>query len=285
MASRLYKNTRDSFSPAALNVLDRCREGLSGTSDGVKILLNMENEAHLIGNGFFGDPEIFGRFLAAWISEHSPAASDRERRDSYCGACSAYHLLGSRIPAEVLPDNLVRYVSSRSALRVMIEKVLGEDAVMDFDADDLSLGDAFLRLELFWAPSAFRLEDEIGRGKRVFATFNSPAAPLSDDATEIAEALAHPIFVSSLSEENFLFRLSYSARDVHEHRIPTVADAGWFHFFEPAQDVEPNSAVPDTCFGWTRPFGPQRPQPELVHHNVSLRMVRKPPEFVGVVVR
>jgi hypothetical protein len=259
---------------------------LSGTPTGVKLLLNVENEAHLIGDRSFGDPETFRRFLGAWISGHSPTASDRDRRDSYCGVCNDYQLQGSRIPAEVLPGNLVRYVASnRSFLRIMIEKVLGEDAVIDFDAGDLSVGGAFFRLELFWDTSVFRSEDGVGRGKGVFATFNSLTAPLPDDATEILEALAHPVLVSSLSEENFLFRFSYSSRDVHEPRIPTVADAGWFHFFEPSQDVEPDPAVSATCFGWTKPFGRQQPQPELVHHNVSMQVVKKAPELIGVVVR
>lgn len=277
MPSRLYQSASSLLSDAAQADLAASETWLSSHAVGVQLLDNLKKEAHLVGDDPFGDPSVYSTFFVAWSSQHILAASDSDRRSSYCGACSVHELRGSRIPPEVLPFILVRYLTSRTVLRRMIERMLGEDAVVDFDAGEIDLEDVFERLEMYWDPSRFQATDRLGKGEGVFATFGRQPG----NARQTVEALAHPVLVSPLSGEEFLFLLRYRSSDVEDHRIPTVADAAWFPLFEPAPDVPPDPRVFDSCFGWTKPLGGQRAQPELVHRNSSLKIVSEAPSFVG----
>ena len=125
----------------------------------------------------------------------------------------------------------------------------------------------------------------LGKADCVFATFEHPGGAPRDDALGMAEALALPLMASPVSVDEFLVELSYPTNSVRNHRFPTVADAGNHPLFEPAREVAPNPAAPETCTGWTKPLGKHRPQAEIVHGNDSLRILNRAPRLVGRVQR
>jgi hypothetical protein len=106
----------------------------------------------------------------------------------------------------------------------------------------------------------------------------------ANDARALAEALALPCLVEPRTADELLIELSYPTRAVGEMRFPTVADAGLVHLFRPAPEIEPSSGEPETCYGWTEPIGAHPPQPEVVHVNASVRVLDRPPRFVGRVL-
>jgi hypothetical protein len=176
---------------------------------------------------------------------------------------------------------LLRYLSSRTLLGDLIESVLGEDAKVSFDTELLSVEDAFAQLTKKWTTERLTDLHRLGRGETIFATFEHPGGAPRDSAQGMADALAHPVLSSSSPSYQFLFELTYPTYAVTYHRIPTVADAGWFPYFKPAPEEKPDAAVPRTCSGWTEPFGGQVPQPELVHDNQPLKIVIGPPRLLG----
>jgi hypothetical protein len=122
-------------------------------------------------------------------------------------------------------------------------------------------------------------------GRVVFATFEHKAGAPRSSALAMIEALALPVLVRISGDEEILFELTYETDSVADYRFPTVADAGSWHLFEPAQEWAPDPVAPATCWGWTKPVGTHPPQPEIVHSNESLRILRASPRFLGRVTK
>src|SRR5687768_7356368 len=115
---------------------------------------NLQNEAHLVGNDYFGNPAEFTRFLRKCSVDCTRDANDQDRMSTYEHLCSMNALKGLSIPQSHLPKTLHRYCSSRSLAEDLIERVLGIDARINFTRTKTpSWGEAFAQLQSNWEPT------------------------------------------------------------------------------------------------------------------------------------
>ena len=288
MPSNLYRKALDSLSDAEKTNFESWVSWLAGhtdsspdgSRDGAKILANLEREAHLVGDGGFGDPAELTGLLRCCASRLAPLPAP-QKPTGYDGVCQEFGGRGLRIPREHLPDGLLRYSGSRTLAAEIIERVLGKRARDAFDRESLPPETLFSRLKSRWEPSRMAPADRLGRGNEVFATFEHAAGAPRDDAEALSRALALPLWQGPRSRIEILIEMAYPTEAVVDYRFPTVADAGWIHLFSPAPEDEPAGGRPETCCGWTRPLGPYPPQPEIVHDNARLQILSEPPRFVG----
>jgi hypothetical protein len=287
MSSDLYRQALDSLSDRERAAFGRWAAWLrahaisppAAAMKGAKILKNLEAEAHLVGDGPFGEPTAYAKVLRRCASlDASPAA---ERHRGYDEVCQEFEGQGLKIPREHLPDGLLRYSSSRGLASTLIQRMLGIRARDSFDREALPPENAFVRLRDRWASSRLAATDRLGRRAKVFATFECPSGAPRDDATALSRALALPLWQGPRTKQEILFELSYPTDAVTNHRFPTVADAGWLYLFQPAPEEAPQKSRPGSCCGWTKPLGGHPAQPEIVHDNASLQVLSEPPRFVG----
>jgi len=280
MSSKLYRDARSLLKGDDVRCLDSSETWLASQASGPRLLANLQRESHLVGMGTFGSPRYFKDFLHTWSHRNESGADDSDRQACFCQVCSEHERWGTKIPPEVLPDQLIRYLVGPTLLREVIGQILGRSAKANFDSGMLTVDDAFSRMKSKWKPDLLRDCDRLGRGGTVFATFSN-LRPAPGTAQDVVEAIAHPVVTASSTRDQFLFEFTYFSARVEDHRIPTIADAGWFPMFEPAPESPPDPGDHHTCFGWTRPIGKQAPQPELVHQNESLKVVHRAPRFIG----
>jgi hypothetical protein len=287
MPSNLYQAAVASLSDEERNAFVALETWLEAVTTGahrpvqsLRVVENLRAECHLLGDNAWGDPRELAEFLKRCAEEHGTLTSDLERYDGYEGQCTAHQGKGLRIDPAHLPPVLLRYVRSRELVGKLVEKILGDAARADFQTGRLTVDDALEQVADSWDPAALEDEDRLGADwdQVVFATFEHPAGAPRDQALGMAEALALPV---RPRREEILVELSYGVDSAPNHRFPTIADAGLAHEFQPAPEVEPNDGHPGSRWGWTRPFGSWPPQPELVHDNVSLKVLDGPPRFLG----
>lgn len=285
MPSKLYTSARgtlsntDKNSLAAFDLwLERVRTRTNGDPvDGRQLCENLKAEAHFTGALSFGDATELTGFLVHCARTHRGTKGRTERIDGYARSCDAHSAKGLAIPTARLPARLLRYHASRYAAALVIERVLGKAARLDFDAGILSPEDAFQRIARRWRSASMTPAEKLGGGSVVWATFRHKKGTPRHDAKGMAEALALPLRAT----DTILIELSYSTDRVQNHRFPTVADAGLIHLFRPAREVPPDPGKRRTWWGWTKPIGPWPAQPEVVHDNASLAVLRRAPRFVG----
>jgi hypothetical protein len=249
--------------------------------DGARLRANLQDESHLVGARAFRSPQELAAFLKTCGLAHAKATSELNRRDAYTASCEAFQLKGMDIGSDDLPNGLLRYSTSRNMAATLAERILGKMARRDFDSGVMSVEDAFNRIARFWSVSKLTDGDALGRSSAVFATFDMGGTVPRDDARAMADALALPVLLRLSGPDQILFVFSYTRDAVHGIRFPTVADAGLFHLFQPADEVLPDPSVPQTLWGWTRPLRGQQAQPEIVHANAPLQVLDRPPTFVG----
>jgi hypothetical protein len=286
MPSKLYATARatlsstDKRSLAAFDLwLRRVHATPSGDPvDGLQLCANLKAEAHFTGAGAFGDAAELTGFLTRCAQAHRVTKGMTKRAGGYAQTCNAHAAKGTAIPAASIPPRLLRYSTSGYLAALIIERVLGKLARMDFDAGLLSPEDAFERIARRWSSPSMTAE-KLGGGPVVWATFRHKKGTPRHDAKGMAEALALPL--PSRATSTILLELSYPRDKVSNHRFPTVADAGLIHLFRPARDVPPDPKKRRTCWGWTNPIGRWPAQPEIVHDNASLAVLRRAPRFLG----
>ena len=291
MPSALYQKARAALSDEERKDLGHAEARLAGAlpeEDGYQIsgggvLDNIRLEAHLTGDGPYGEPAEFSQFLAKWAALHEAAGSEDGRREAYSEACHGFSLRGLPVPRSVWPPVLLRYVTGRRVVEVLVERVLGRKACDDLKSRRIEIEDTLAKLATDWDPAPLEDGDRLARGEVVFATFEfgAPARLPRGDARQIAEALGLRAAARRPGREDVLVELTYPAKRVGRIRVPTVADAEWNDLFDPAPERVPDPGQPETCYGWTRPLGPQVPQPEVVHENRSLKVLTGPPRLVG----
>lgn len=285
MASRLYKSAVTLISDVERKRLVSLGAWLQShrepLCDGRKLAANLAQEAHLTGDKAFGDLAELTSFLKLCATGHARARSNAAKMSNYCAACASFELKGLAIPRAHLPGTLLRYSSSRKLVATVLERQLGKTARTAFDGGTMTPEDAFSRLALSWISSRLTAAEKLSGGRVVFATFEHAAGAPRSSALGMIEALALPVLVRISGDEDILFELTYETDSVADYRFPTVADAGSWHRFEPAQELAPDPAAPATCCGWTRPAGTHPPQPEIVHANESLRTLSASPRFLG----
>jgi hypothetical protein len=288
MPSKLYASARgalgaaDKKSLAAFDAwLKRVHASSSGSPvDGRQLSENLKAEAHFTGAAGFGDATEMTGFLTRCAQGHRGTKGVKARVGGYQGTCDAHAAKGLAIPVAHLPARLLRYSTSRYGVAVLVERVLGKAARLDFDAGRLSPDDAFERIASRWRASSVTPAEKLGGGPVVWATFRHRKGTPRYDAKGMADALALP----QRSPGTILYELSYATDKVEGHRFPTVADAGPIHLFRPAREVPPDPNRRRTCWGWTGPLGGWPAQPEIVHTNASLQVLRRAPRFVGRIV-
>ena len=262
----LLKDEKESLSTFEAWLPERIRE-------------NLRSESHLLGDRPWGHAAELAELLRRCALEHGKVATDTERQTCYEGSCTSHEGKGFPIERDRLPERLLRYSRSGTVVRTLLRKALGRQAKKNLNRGLISVDEALVGLGTSpWDPKRMGEEDRLGRGKMVFATFEHPAGAPRDSAQGMVDSLALPL---GPSKNEILLEFSYTADSVTNHRFPTVADAGWIPEFQPASEVEPDSARPETCCGWTRPRGAWPPQPEVVHGNGPLRILDHPPRFVG----
>ena len=239
------------------------------------VLANLRAESHLLGEGLFGEHAELAVFLKSAAANHAEAETEDERHLAYQESCSSYQGKGMRIERTHLPDGLLRYSKSHDMVRKLIEALLGRGARLNFDRGTYRPEEAFADLAVRW--DAARAAGRLGWGSMVFATFEHVGGAPRNDARALAQALALPLRAS----DRILVELSYPTDSVGNYRFPTVADVGWTHEFQPAQELAPDSLRPESCYGRTRPAGEETSQPELVHCNEFLHILDSPPRLVG----
>ncbi|HEX4961747.1 MAG TPA: hypothetical protein VF173_12965 [Thermoanaerobaculia bacterium] len=281
------------YQSAAASLLEDERESLATFEDwledlsessgrafrGDQILDNLRSESHLLGDGTWGDASEMTEFLRCCVQGHAGVATDQERETGYKSSCLTFEGKGFPIERDHLPDKLLRYSRDEPTALDLIGRVLTDRVKQDVIDKKISLADAFARLGPSSWDSGLVDDLRLGGGAMVFATFEHPAGAPRDHAGNMAAALALP--PRPRRRKEILVEFSYPTDSVSKYRFPTVADAGWVQEFKPAAEMEPSRDRPETCFGWTRPTGGWRPQPELVHGNESLRVLDGPPRFVG----
>jgi hypothetical protein len=280
--SNLYRKALIALSEeeqAALQRLTAWLGGQPGTGTqegGERLVENLEAESHLVGDKAYGnptEPTAFLRRLAGRFAE-SP------HEDCYEEVCQEFSGKGLRVPRKHLPDTLLRYSTSRALLGLLIEQLLGDQVLADLQQGLLPPEKACELLAAGWDSSQVQ-EGSLGLTPHVFATFEHVEATPRDDAAALSKALALPFWQRPRTTEEILFELSYQTEAVPDHRFPTVAEAGWHPLFQPAEERLPAESDPRTCFGWTRPVGPDAAQPEIVHRNSPLAVLRASPRWVG----
>lgn len=278
VSSRLFESAVSLLDPAERHSLEALQEELEATrlSSDRQLVVNLQSEAHLVGDEDFGDAAALESFLRACGSGRGSPGGARTRYES---SCLDHQIRGLQIPPSRLPKRLLRYTTSRHLASTLIERVLGIRARFDFDTD-LGTSDLFAELAASWDSGGLR-GVSLGRSAAIFATFEHPAGAPRADARAMSEALALPFWGNARTGDELLIELSYPAGEVSETRFPTVADAGLMHLFRPAPEVEPTSSDATTWQGWTKPVGPYPPQPEIVHANASATILDRPPRFVG----
>ena len=264
MPSRLFDSAVSLLDAAERHSLEELQAELDGTGlpSDRQLVVNLQSEAHLVGDEDFGHTAALGAFLRACCSGHGAPGGARV---GYEQSCVHHQLRGLRISASRLPVGLLRYTTNLQLVSEMIERVLGVRARFDFDAD-LRTDDLFDELATAW--DSGRLAGiSLRKSGAVFATFEHRAGAPRTDARALSEALALPLWPGA--DDALLIELSYPTGAVTESRFPTVADVGLVHLFRPAPDIEPSESDPTTWHGWTAPIGPHSPQPEIVHANAS----------------
>ncbi|MFY9824724.1 MAG: hypothetical protein WAM82_25325 [Thermoanaerobaculia bacterium] len=291
MSSDLYRRALGSLSEDDKEVFEKWLVWLQGhtgvhpdqPTNGAQILENFQAEAHLVGDGAFGDPTrltMLLRHCAACLS----SASEEERHFGYETVCLEFAGLGLRILREHLPDELLRYTTSRTLAATLVQRMLGKLAREAFDREALPPEVAFTRVRNRWSVSRLEAADRLRKEDedKVFATFEHPGGAPRGNAVAMSRALALPLWQWPHSEVELL-ELAYPTDAVDGYRFPTVADAVWIHLFRPAPEEAPDSGRPASCYGWTEPLGAYPPQPEIVHDNALLKVLSGPPRFVGSV--
>ncbi len=279
MPSNLHHRALSRLSTDERTALGHFAAWLEGHSEGVQIQENLRAEAHLVGDEAFGHPGELSAFLrrcAASFADEAPSVP----LSAYEDACEEFTGCGLRIPREHLPDTLLRYSTSRALLGRLIEQLLGDQVLADFQQDLLPPEKACELLAADW-DSALLQDVMLGIKPKVFATFEHDQPAPRDDATALSRALALLFWGRARTKEEILFELSYPTDSVADPRFPTVAEAGWSSLFQPAEEQIPDPGSPRTCCGWTRPLGPQLAQPEIVHDNAPVTIVETPLRWVG----
>lgn len=201
MPSNLFRQALDSLPEDEREALGRgldwlkTHAGLSPTrpTDGARIYENLQAEAHLVGDGAFGDPAELTGFLQR-CSAGLDASSVPDRHRGYEEACEAFAGRGLQVPRTHLPDGLLRYTASRALAASLIERMLGTRARDAFNRGTLPADTAFTRIQGLWDPLRLDATDRLARGNQVFATFEHPAGAPRDDATAMSQALALPLW-------------------------------------------------------------------------------------------
>ena len=250
---------------------------------GARILENFREEAHLVGDGSFGDPSEMTAFLRRCISGLDLSAEPAARHKSYEDTCQEFAGRGLRVSREHLPEGLLRYSESQTLAATLVQRMLGKRARDAFDLKTLPPEMAFARLRSRWRVSHLDPKDRLGRGKEVFATFEHPSGAPREDAEALSRALALPLWQRRREDLTILIELTYPTDAVEDHRFPTVADSGWIQYFRPAPEEVPNGERPDSCCGWTEPLGSYPKQPEIIHDNAPLQVLSEPPRLVGTI--
>jgi hypothetical protein len=288
MPSALFFQALDSLSKEDKDALGRWMKWLEGhagfppdeSTNGARILANLQAEAHLVGEGEFGDPAKLSEFLrrcAACLATSPPS----EPHSNYEAICQEFAGSGLRIPRGQLPDGLLRYTPSRTLAATLVQRMLGKLARDAFDRESLPPETAFARLRDRWSTTRLQPSDRLGRGDKIFATFEHPAGAPRDDATALSRALALPFWQRLRTGLEILVELAYPTDAVEGYRFPTVADSGWVYMFHPAPEEAPDGERSESYCGWTEPLGPYPPQPEIIHDNAPLQVLSGPPRFVG----
>jgi hypothetical protein len=290
MPSNLYRQALDSLSNDERTALESCLTWLgthSGSlpddpTDGARILANLQEEAHLVGDRDFGDASELADFLRLCAARFA-ACTPEERHRAFEEICDEFALRGLRVLREHLPDTLLRYVASRAVAANLIERMLGRFGRDDFDSGRLPPDILFTRLRRLWTPARLSTADRLAGRNKVFATFEHPAGAPRDDAKALSQALALSFWQNPRGGMELLVELTYPTDAVQNHRFPTIADAGWGCFFHPSPEEPPDGAKSSSCCGWSEPLGPHPPQPEIVHDNAPLQVLSHPPRLVGAI--
>ncbi|MFY9824378.1 MAG: hypothetical protein WAM82_23585 [Thermoanaerobaculia bacterium] len=271
----LDKGERSSLVEFEQWVAGYVKDDLGRMVQGKGVLANIREESHLLGHGAFGDCAELAGFLKRCALGFSGAATDEDRYFEYESACSAHEGRGMPVERTRLPDNLLRYSKSHRAVLELVETFLGRSARFDLERGTYRPEEAFADLAAEWDSS--RAPGRLAAGDIAFATFDHEGEAPRNDARALAQILALPV----RSSDKVLVEYSYPTDAVRDYRFPTVADVGWMHEFQPAPELAPDSARPETQVGWTRPIGGGVSQPELVHGNEALRVLDRPPRLVG----
>jgi hypothetical protein len=284
MPSRLYTEARNSLSRTETRQVEDFQSWLSACAepafDGARVALNLQEEAHLVGDDGFGVPSELAAFLRECGAAHAKASSKSNRRAALRAACSRFELRGLNVERAHLPPRLLRYSANVNLAASLIERVLGKSARLNFENGTLSPADAFKQMARRWKFS-MKAPERLSGALAVFATFDHPGGAPRNDAARLANAMALPAILRAGTGDQMLFEFAYDRDSVRGHRFPTVADAGDFHLFLPAAEIPPDPSVPQSLCGWTKPLGGEPCQPEIVHENATFDIVKDAPRFVG----
>lgn len=254
MLSNLHRQALGRLSKDETTALGRFTAWLEGDSEGVQILENLRAEAHLVGDGAFGHAGELSAFLRRCAARFGGGAGPSGSPRAYEDVCEEFTGRGLRIPREHLPDALLRYSTSRALLGRLIEQLLGDQVLADFQQDLLPPEKACELLAAGWDSS--ELQDVmLGIKPKVFATFEHDQPAPRDDATTLSRALALLFWGRVRTREEILFELSYPTDSVTDPRFPTVAEAGWSSPLSAGAGAEPGSREPSHMLRMDPPSG------------------------------
>jgi hypothetical protein len=276
LASRLYEDARSTL-PSSIrqgldDLLSWMRSSLYIDRDyAPKVAWNIENENHYVG-----DLQPFDHSEYAIFLERSSAAAalpEDERHDTYEAACRTSAGKGRPADRSRMPNDIYRYVMTGAVRSWGMRIGMPAAWLVIVDTQPFTAFETLLQ-HLDAHPHLYA-ECRLARDdSRPWASFNDPDNPLSDDVRTDATLMAGHLGLRVRGRGRaVLIELAYAKIAMHGSRHPTVADAAWEHRFR--------SAPPRSPWGLTAADGRYVPQPEVVHENASLAILRRRPRFLG----
>jgi hypothetical protein len=254
------------------------------SATGEPLAKNLHIEAHLCGDMPYGDPDELTDFLQHCAVSFRSSLNEDDRVRMFVETCRLFARKGVRISTDYLPIFLTRIIchDKLKLVEIALERMVGLVHATQFRNGQISILEAAKMLADNWDASGFEDDDKLGRDLMVFASptrgsFGSGMGPL-----EVAQSLGLPCaFGDGLPRTRHVLQCDYHTVAVVNHRFPTIADASRFPGFGPAPETPPLKADQASCSGWTRPLGSMKQQPEIVHDNASLMILRSPLAYLG----
>jgi len=227
--------------------------------------------------------EKFTTFLRKLVQSYSTfpvkGLTAEKFRDLYNTVCrdneSCLH--GELIEA-VNPKMLFRYVPMNGLLGSIAKMIDDDDIINRRRKDDVRRKNNFdlYQKRIFAEWKAYGREilakASLANRKAVFVTFPDADGRIPDES--IGAVILMRRLGYFMTQTDSIVKLAYEPQDEDILKFPTVADAGWYPYFKPAEEGD--------LHGWTEPIGDPTTKgyPEAVHRNRNIGLLVKRPRII-----
>lgn len=242
-----------------------------GSGNGASIMALLQRECHLSEDASRDDPTLMREFLVA-LSTELRGVTGNDIVAKFDATAAQFSLKGK--PISRTPQQVYRYCNGPGLFRQVAERLLGVDKDMSEMLEslyaDASRSGNWSAVERFVTRGS--VWDIIPRASVQLSWRESTFVTFDIDATiRTSRRLIHSALALSPPVNDCFIEVTYPMQPTISLHIPTVADAGWFQYFQPQPVGQP-------C-GWTKPHPcnpPLSPQPEAVQRRPTLALVDSP---------